>query len=932
MAKEKSLAYNMLLNGVLKVSSYIFPVIAYPYASRILYPKGMGRVSFATSVLTYFMILAQLGIPTYGVQACAKVRDDKEKLSRTVHELFFINMLMTLFSYVVFAVLLYNVPKLGTDKTLFLSMSVMVLLKTVGVEWLYQAIEQYSYITSRALIFKIASIPLLFILVKEKADYVYYGVITVFASQASSILNFFHTHKYIYIKPLGHYHIKRHIKQIFVLFAISCATMVYTNLDTFMLGMMKDSIETGYYNAAVNIKVLFVNIVSAVVIVLLPRMSYYLENRMDREFKETFKKAVHIMIWLVFPIVVYFIFFAEESINLVSGPEFLNATLPMQIIMPTILFIGLTNIIGIQILVAMERGKITLYSVLAGAATDLVLNIILIPEYGAVGASIGTLVAEIVVLLVQYNYIWKIAGNPFREFHWKNLFMAVIAGTAATLWVKVLDMPLVLSLLLSASLFFGCYAVILLLKKEPFILEMSCQIKNIFKQNKIGNKLCTKSSTEMRKDMNRKSYYFKKIADDYISHWKIIVPIIVVCVLILGIIGYRKANQINYLSDEQQEKVDIYNEQLDAYDKQIEEAQENIDIIEEEIRKLQKYVDEADYMKLDPGNIYVAVAQYVVADTVDPGGVIYALTNFFAYGNAQQCLEAEYGSDGSGYLRELFSWATNGNILNITVLHYEQEEGKKILGILQSGLEQHIPEVINVYGQFSLKPMESTFYTKTDNDLTNAQNAKMDTLKNYNISLADYNSRLVSNKNSKATYIEDNTPDVLEAAASGNKTLILYIIFGLLFGSVVPFAVLTLRYIISDKIRSAKELIHMDIPVFSCDSKKDDKDLEQAFEITELGLMVKKCQANGFFLNLLSEDEAVKDVSDKIIAAFKEKEIAVSSGIMAGDNATELEKMIEKQYVVMVVKADENTYPQLSRQMGVCKKFEIPVWGCIVIE
>lgn len=926
MAKEKSLAYNMLLNGILKVSSYIFPVVAYPYAARILHPEGIGRVSFATSVLTYFMIFAQLGIPTYGVQVCAKVRDDKETLSKTVHELFFISMLMTLFSYILFVVLLFNVPKLYSDKSLFLAMSVMVLLKNIGIEWFYQAIEQYSYITSRALIFKIVAIPFLFILIREKSDYIYYGVITVVASYASGIFNLCHAHKYINIKLLGHYHIGRHIKQTVVLFAVSCATMVYTNLDTLMLGMMKGSTETGYYNAAVNIKLLLSSFINAIVMVLLPRMSYYLQKGMETEFKNTFRKAVHIMLWLVFPVAVYFIFFAKESIEIVSGPAFANSVIPMQIIMPTVFLIGLTNIIGLQILVAMEKGKITLYSVIAGAASDLIFNIILIPRYGAAGASMGTLVAETVVLLVQYIYICSIVGNPFLNFNWKRLSASVFLGSVATVWVKFLDIPAICSLLLSAVLFFGCYGIILLLKKEPIILEMLCQVESTFRQYRTHNKQRTVSKIEMRKDMNRKSYYFKKIADDYIRHLKIIVPLVIICALAMGALGYRKVHQIKYLSDEQQTKVDIYNEQLKAYDKQIEEAEGNIAIIEEEIRKLQKYIDESMYMKLVPANVYIAVAQYVVTDTVDPGSVMYALTNFFAYGNAQHYLETKYGSDTSVYLRELFSWSANGNVLNITVLHYERNEGKKLLKVLQKGLKKHLPKVVKVYGKFSLKQMESMFYTKVDNDLTNWQNGRMDTLKNYNISLADYNSRLVSNKSAKETYIEDNTPDVLEAAALGNKMLVIYIIFGILLGFVLPFAIFTLRYIISDKIRSAKELIHMDVPVFSCGSR------DAEFEITELGLMAKKCQTDGFFLNLMSEDESVKSVSEKIISAFKDREIAVSSGVMAGENAKELEIMIEKQYAVIVLKANENTYPQLSRQMGICQKFGIPVWGCIVIE
>lgn len=188
------------------------------------------------------------------------------------------------------------------------------------------------------------------------------------------------------------------------------------------------------------------------------------------------------MIWLVFPIVVYFIFFARESIELMSGPAYSRSVVPMQVIMPTILLIGLTNIIGIQILVAMGRGKNTLYSVLAGAVTDLILNIILIPKYGAIGAAIGTLIAEIVVLLVQYHYVWIIAGNPFLDFNWKRLFVASFLGSIAALWVKFLNIPVIISLLLSAAFFFGCYGIVLVLKKEPLVLEMLRQIEGIFRR------------------------------------------------------------------------------------------------------------------------------------------------------------------------------------------------------------------------------------------------------------------------------------------------------------------------------------------------------------------------------------------------------------------------------------------------------------------
>ena len=378
--------------------------------------------------------------------------------------------------------------------------------------------------------------------------------------------------------------------------------------------------------------------------------------------------------------------------------------------------------------------------------------------------------------------------------------------------------------------------------------------------------------------------------------------------------------------------MDIYNEQLAAYDKQIEESQGNIDIIVEEIENLQKYVDEALYMKLDAVNLQVATAQYAVTSAPDVGGVLNSMVNYLAYGNVQECLEAEFGSSEAGYMRELLSWAINGNILNITVLHYDKEQGQKILETVQKGLEDYVPEIVKVYGEFSLQPLESTFYTKADNDVTNVQNGKLDTLKNYNISLADYNTRLASNKSSKADYIENNQPEVMEASAPGNILVVKYAVLGIIAGCVIPLAVFSLRYLLSDKIRSAKELMHTDMPVFTCYNQKEDGVSGVATGITELKLLTKKYQAEGFYLNLLSENEAVIKTADEITETLKESQISVTSGTVSAENAASLESMIEKKYTVMVIKAGENTYPQLASQIRTCQKFGIPVWGCIVIE
>ncbi|RKI59576.1 hypothetical protein D7V86_11930 [bacterium D16-51] len=431
--------------------------------------------------------------------------------------------------------------------------------------------------------------------------------------------------------------------------------------------------------------------------------------------------------------------------------------------------------------------------------------------------------------------------------------------------------------------------------------------------------------------MKQKNYYFKCIADDCIHYWKIIALSAAVCAMILGILGYGRADRVNHLTEREQEAADAYKEQLAAYDKQIEEAQGNIEITLGEIENLQKYIDEALYMKLDALNLQAATAQYAVTGAADTGGVLNSMVNYLAYGNIQEYFEAELGGLETEYIREILSWSVNGNILNITVLHYDKEQGKKILETVQKGISAHVPEIEKIYGEFSLQQLKSTFYRKADNDVTNVQNGKLDALKNYNIALADYKGRLASNKSSKAEYMENNQPEVMEASAPGKILVVKYVAFGIIAGFVIPLAAFTLRYLLSDRIRSEKELIHTDMPVFSCGSRNEDGISGTVPGIMELKLLAKKHHAESIYLNLLSENEAVIKTADEVAKALEGEGIFVASGTASIKNDASLESMVKNKYTVMVVKAGENTYPQLAGQLRICRKFGISVWGCIVI-
>lgn len=457
MNSKKSIKINFIMNVLLTASSIIFPLITFPYISRILLPAGTGKVAFATSIISYFSMLSALGIPTYGIRACAGVRDDKNKLSKTVHEIFLINLITTALTYIIFLICLILIPQLHQEKILYIICSSTLIFNLLGMEWLYKALEEYSYITTRSIVFKIAALFLMFLLVHTESDYLIYGAITILASVGSNVINFINIRKHINVSYCGPYNYRHHLKPIITFFALSVSATIYTNLDIVMLGFIKGDSAVGYYNSAVKIKVILVAFVTSLSAVLLPRSSYYVENKQTNKLLELASKSIKFVTLTAIPLIIYFIIMAKDSIVFLSGPAFYGSIRPMQFILPTILFIGLTNVMGIQLLVPLGKEKLVLYSTILGALIDTLINFLLIPELGAEGAAIGTLVAEFVVLILQLVFLKSDNKILFRGLQPIKLIMSL---SLSTMLLKLLNIDsgiILADLIITSLIFFGTY-------------------------------------------------------------------------------------------------------------------------------------------------------------------------------------------------------------------------------------------------------------------------------------------------------------------------------------------------------------------------------------------------------------------------------------------------------------------------------------------
>lgn len=411
---EKSIKKNAFYSVIRTIMSLLFPLITFPYASRILLPEGTGKVNFANSIISYFGMLASLGIGTYGIREAAKVRHDKRLLSQFTMELFTINLLSTLVSYILLYIAIITVPKFYEYRMLLYMTSITIIFSTMGISWLYSAVEEYGYIALRSVIFQIVSIILLFSFVKEKDDYVLYAGIGVVSSVGSNIFNLLYAKKFISFEGIKKLELKKHLKPIFVLFGSTLAISIFTILDTSMLGFLSSDKEVGYYSAATKLTRMIRDLFPAVFTVLFARLSIY---AVQEEKKEKYESLVFNMLSFIIcfsiPIISGLFLLGKPVLILLSGEAFLPALPAMYVMIPVILFSSTAGFLGGSVLNSLSKERWYLNTVIAGAFINFVLNYLLIPHYGALGAGVATVITEFILMLC---YILQLKNMiPFRK-------------------------------------------------------------------------------------------------------------------------------------------------------------------------------------------------------------------------------------------------------------------------------------------------------------------------------------------------------------------------------------------------------------------------------------------------------------------------------------------------------------------------------------
>jgi O-antigen/teichoic acid export membrane protein len=421
-----SISRNYVYNLILNISQFLFSIITFPYVSRVLGITAIGITSYIETLSRYILIFAVLGIPIYGTRQLAKKKYNKLEANIVFVEIFSFQFFTSIFSTLIYFLILFYLNDFILYWKLYVMGGFLVLSNIISIEWMFQGLEEFKYIAVRTLLIRFISIILLFFFVKNKNDINIYFFLLIFTSVTNGLINYYNARKIFFITIITSINrLKVHIKPILISGSYLIAISIYTLLPILILGKISNSDSVGYYITAIKVNRISIIFFSTLSTILIPRLAYYASNNDSLNFQRTIRRSFIFIFSLGFPISVSIFLLAPELVSIFAGSEYSNTIICVQIMSPLVVIIGFAQVFSQQILIPFSKDKQNFISVFVGAIMSLFLNIFLIYFYDVIGASIVTLLIEIITTFISFyfaNRIFKIK-IPFDNFL-KNLIFS----------------------------------------------------------------------------------------------------------------------------------------------------------------------------------------------------------------------------------------------------------------------------------------------------------------------------------------------------------------------------------------------------------------------------------------------------------------------------------------------------------------------------
>ncbi len=478
-----SLKRNFLYSSLLTSVNYIFPLLTYPYVSRVLGVENIGICNFVDSIINYFTLFSMMGISATGIREIAANRANKLATSKVFSSLLVLNFITTIVAIVVLLICMYSIPQLFDYRKLLWIGVVKLLFNLFLIEWLYKGTEQFKFITQRAISIRFVYVALIFIFVHDSDDYIIYYGLTSVTIVLNAFINILYSRKIVTFSLKG-IHVRQYVKSYMTLGIYLILTSMYTTFNITFLGFACGDVQVGYYTTSTKIYSIIISIFTAFTGVMLPRMSSLVANGDIKEFRAKISSSVDLLVCFSIPTIILCVIFAGQIVDVIAGSQYGGAVVPMQIVMPLILIIGLEQILVIQSMMPLKRDRAIFVNSIIGAILGVGLNILLVPMLKSAGSAIVWVTCETTILVLSQFEMHKTIKY---RLPWKNILVNLFYYFPAAIIMFLISQMKISALLqlIMASMMILVYSILLQLYivKNPFIIGMLKKLPLIYKRH-----------------------------------------------------------------------------------------------------------------------------------------------------------------------------------------------------------------------------------------------------------------------------------------------------------------------------------------------------------------------------------------------------------------------------------------------------------------
>ncbi|QEN06995.1 flippase [Oceanispirochaeta crateris] len=401
------------------------PVFVLPFVLNRIGPENYGIFSYTNSIVSYFCMVAVLGIPEYAARLIARERKSPD-LGKTIAEMLILQTCSVTAAMILYFTLFF--PFFTSQyRDAYLILSILIFSGYFNGEWFFVGTQRFKFMSLRGMIFKILNVAAMIMTIRHGDDYMKYTLITALTSLGNSLITFLGILKYIHLRDFRNLKVRRHLKPVFVLFSLSVAGLINASIDKTLTGYLVGPLYVGFYTLGFRLSRIILQLFTALNNIIFPRVTSYLAQNDDKQSSRLVSFNMNYILMLVLPIVLGMVLYSQDIISILFDSEMLPAVTSLIILSFIIPFQAIKRLVRQQILLPRDKERVILYITVAGILGNIILNLILVPHYFHNGAAAATLCMEFMDVMICLVYIrYKFGLIILTQDHIKYLLATPI--------------------------------------------------------------------------------------------------------------------------------------------------------------------------------------------------------------------------------------------------------------------------------------------------------------------------------------------------------------------------------------------------------------------------------------------------------------------------------------------------------------------------